>query len=68
MDYIKKNIKEGRNPLLPNCVGYIGRKPVYEADGPLESMDDILIQTERGVREVTTEEVGQTLYREQDDG
>jgi hypothetical protein len=54
--YIKKNIKEGCNPLLPNYVGHIGRKPVYEADGRLESMDDILIRTERGVREVTTEE------------
>jgi hypothetical protein len=41
--YIKNSIKEGRNPLLPNYVGYIGRKPVYEADGPFESMDDILI-------------------------
>jgi hypothetical protein len=41
--YIKKSIKEGRNPLLPNYVGHIGRKPVYEADGPLDSMDDILI-------------------------
>jgi hypothetical protein len=54
--YIKKMIKEGRNPLLPNYVGHIGRKPVYEADGPLESMDDILVRTKRGVREVTTEE------------
>jgi hypothetical protein len=56
--YIKKIIKEVRNPLLPNYVGHIGRKPVYEADGPLESMDDIIIRTERGVREVTTEEWG----------
>jgi hypothetical protein len=32
---------------------------VYEEDGPLESMDDIIIRTERGVREVTTEESGQ---------
>jgi hypothetical protein len=54
--YIKKSIKEGRNPLLPNYVGHIGRKPVYEADGTLEYMDDILIRTEIGVREVTTEE------------
>jgi hypothetical protein len=54
--YIKKSIKEGRNPLLPNYMGHIGRKPVYEADGPLEYMDDILARTERGVREVTTEE------------
>jgi hypothetical protein len=52
--YIKKNIKEGRNPLLPNYVGHIRRKTVYEADGPLESMDDILIRTERGAREVTS--------------
>jgi hypothetical protein len=56
--YIKKNIKEGRNPLLPNYVGHIGRKPVYEAYITLESVDDILIRTERGVREVTTEEWG----------
>jgi site-specific DNA-cytosine methylase len=54
--YIKKMTKEGCNPLLPNCVGHIGRKPVYEADGPLESMDDILVRTKRGVREVMTEE------------
>jgi site-specific DNA-cytosine methylase len=56
--YIKYSIKEGRNPLLPNYVGHIGRKPVYEADGTLKSIDDILIRTERGVREVTTEEWG----------
>jgi hypothetical protein len=56
--YIKRSIKKGRNPLLPNYVGHIGSKPVYDADGPLESMDDILIRTERGVREVTTEEWG----------
>jgi hypothetical protein len=56
--YIKKSIKEGCNPLLPNYVRHIGSKPVYEADGPLKSMDDILIRTERGVREVTTEEWG----------
>jgi hypothetical protein len=31
---------------------------VYEANGPLDSMDDILIRTEKGVREVTTEEWG----------
>jgi hypothetical protein len=53
--YIKKSIKEGRNSLLPNYVGHIGRKPLYEAGGPLESMDDIIIRTERGVSEVTTE-------------
>jgi hypothetical protein len=46
--YIKKSNKEGRNPLLPIYVGRNGRKPVYEADGPLESIDDILIQTEGG--------------------
>jgi hypothetical protein len=56
--YIKMVIKEGRKPLLPNYVGHIGKKPVYEADGPLESMDDILVRTKRGVREVTTEEWG----------
>jgi hypothetical protein len=32
--YIKKSIKEERNPILPNYVGHIGRKPVYKADGP----------------------------------
>jgi hypothetical protein len=53
--YIKNSIQKGCNTLLPNYVGYIGRKPVYEADGPLESMDDILIRTERGVRKVTAE-------------
>jgi hypothetical protein len=52
--YITKIIKEGRNPLLPNHVGHIGRKPVYEVDGPLESMDDILVPTKRGAREVRT--------------
>jgi hypothetical protein len=52
--YIKKVIKEGRDPLLPNFVGHIGKKPVYEANGPLNSMDDILLRTKRGVREVTT--------------
>jgi hypothetical protein len=41
--YIKTSTKEGCNPLLPNYVGYIGRKPVYEAYGPLESIDYILI-------------------------
>jgi hypothetical protein len=56
--YIKKVIKEGCNPLLPNYVGHIGPKPVYEANGPLEFMDDILVRTKRGVREVTTEEWG----------
>jgi hypothetical protein len=56
--YIKNIIKEGRNPLLPNYVEHIGIKPVYEADGPLDSMDDILVRTKRGVREVTTEEWG----------
>jgi hypothetical protein len=48
--YTKKSIQKGRNPLWPNYVGRIGRKPVYETDGPLESMDDILLRTERGVR------------------
>jgi hypothetical protein len=59
--YIKNSIKEGRSPLFPNYVGHIGRKPVYEADGPLESMDDILVRTERGVREVITEEWGKLM-------
>jgi hypothetical protein len=31
---------------------------MYEVEGPLESIDDILIRTERGVREVTNEEWG----------
>jgi hypothetical protein len=56
--FIKKGIQTERNPLLPNYVGHIGRKPVYDANGPLESMDDILMHTDRGVREVTTEEWG----------
>jgi hypothetical protein len=56
--YIKRSMKEGRNPLLPNYVGNIGRKPVYNADVPLNPMDDILIRTESGTREVTTEEWG----------
>jgi hypothetical protein len=59
--YIKKSIQKGHNLLLPNYVGYIGWKPVYEVEGPLESMDDILICTERGVREVTTKEWGKPL-------
>jgi hypothetical protein len=39
-------------------VGHIGRKPVYEANLTLKSMDGILILTERGAREVTTKEWG----------
>jgi hypothetical protein len=54
--YIKKSIQKGCKPLLPNYVGHIGRKPVYEANRSLESMDDILTHTERGVREVTTKD------------
>jgi hypothetical protein len=46
---IKKSVQKGCNPLFPNYVGRIGRKPVYEVNGPLESMDDILIRTDRGV-------------------
>jgi hypothetical protein len=53
--FIKKDVQTGSNPLLPNYVGHIGRKPVYDMEGPLESMDNILIHTDRGVREVTTE-------------
>jgi hypothetical protein len=56
--YIKKSIQKGCNPLLPNYVGHIGIKPVYEANGPVEYMDDILICTDKGVREVMTEEWG----------
>jgi hypothetical protein len=45
--FIKKGIHTGRNPLLPNYVGHIGSKPVYDVNVPLESMDDILIHTYR---------------------
>jgi hypothetical protein len=57
--FIKKSIHTCCNPLLPNYVGHIGRKPIYDVNGPLESMDDILIRTDRGVREVTAEEWGE---------
>jgi hypothetical protein len=53
-EFIKKGIQTGHNPLLPNYVGHIGRKPIYDANGPIESMDDILIYMDRWVREVTT--------------
>jgi hypothetical protein len=53
--FIKKDIRKGRNPLLPNYVGHIGMKPVYDTDGPLEPMDNIIIRTDRRVREVMTE-------------
>jgi hypothetical protein len=56
--FIKKNIQKGRNPLFPNYMGHIGRKPVYEANGPLDYMDDVLIRTERGVREVRPQLLG----------
>jgi hypothetical protein len=56
--FIKKLFRTGRNPLLPNYVGHIGMKPVYDTDRTLEYMDDILIHFDRGVREVTTEEWG----------
>jgi hypothetical protein len=56
--YIKKSIHEGRNPILPSYVGHIGSKPVYEANRPIESMDDMIICTERGMREVTAKEWG----------
>jgi hypothetical protein len=56
--FIKNGIQTGRNPLLPNCVGRAGRKPIYDVNGPLQFMDDILIYTDRGLREVTTEKVG----------
>jgi hypothetical protein len=52
--FIKKDIRTGRNPLSSNYVGHIGMKPVYDIDGPLESMDDILICMDRGLREVIT--------------
>jgi hypothetical protein len=54
--FIKKSIHTGCNPLFTNYEKKIGRKPVYEANGPLASMDDILIRTYRGVREVMSEE------------
>jgi hypothetical protein len=54
--FIKQALREGRNPLITNYVGYIGKKPVYDVDGPLEAIDDVLICTERDVCEVTTEE------------
>jgi hypothetical protein len=56
--FIKKAILMGRNPLLPTYVGHIGTNPVYDTDGPLESMAYILIRTRIGVQEVTTEEWG----------
>jgi hypothetical protein len=49
-EFIKKGIQTGHNPLVPNYVGHIGRRPVYNANGPLGSMDDIFIHTDRGVR------------------
>jgi hypothetical protein len=52
--FIKKDIRTERNPLVSNYVGHIGVKPVYDTDGPLDSMDDIRICTDRGVREVMT--------------
>jgi hypothetical protein len=45
--FIKKGIQTGSNPLFPNYVGHIGSKPVYDVNVPLESMDDILIRTDR---------------------
>jgi hypothetical protein len=57
-EFINKDTGTGRIPILPNYVGNIGMKPVYDMDGSLESMDDILICTERGVREVATKKWG----------
>jgi hypothetical protein len=45
MAFCKWDIREGHNPLLPNYMGNIGQKPVYVMDGPLEAMDDIMIDT-----------------------
>jgi hypothetical protein len=56
--FIKKSIKKGCNSLFPKYVGHIERKPVYKMSGPLEYMDNTIIPTDRGVREVTTEEWG----------
>jgi hypothetical protein len=56
--FIKKSIQKWRNPLLPNYVGHIGMKAVYKANGTLDYMDDIIIRTDRGAREVTTKEWG----------
>jgi hypothetical protein len=58
LSFLRLKSAKGRNPLLPNYVGHIGRRPVYEADGSLESMDDILILTERDVMEAMAEEWG----------
>jgi hypothetical protein len=58
MALIKHTLCQGRIPLLPNYVGHIGKKPVYDVNGPLEAIDDVPIHTERGVGEVTTEEWG----------
>jgi hypothetical protein len=49
---MKKYIWTGCNLLLPNYVGHIGMKTVYDTDGPLESMDDIIMHTDRRVQEV----------------
>jgi hypothetical protein len=53
--FINKAIRVGCNPLVPNYAGCIGMKPMYDTYGPLKSMDDILILTKRGAREVTTD-------------
>jgi hypothetical protein len=53
--FIKKDIPTGHNPLLSNFVGHIGVRLVYDMDVPLDYMDDILIHTDRGVREATIE-------------
>jgi hypothetical protein len=59
--FSKQAIRERCKPILPIYVGHIGQKHVYDADGPLEAMDDILIRTERGVYEVTTDESGKLI-------
>jgi hypothetical protein len=56
--FCEQDIQEGCNPQLSNYMGHIGQKPVYDMEWPLEAMDDIMIHTERGVREVTMEEWG----------
>jgi site-specific DNA-cytosine methylase len=41
----KQAIHEGCNLLLPQYMGHIDQKPVYDVDGPLKAMYDVLIHT-----------------------
>jgi hypothetical protein len=47
--FIKNTIHLGHNLLLPNYVGHIGIKPMYDTHRTLKSIDDILIRSEIGV-------------------